>query len=344
MAIPSKCSSNKDLVEISIDKDLSIASRSNPNIKMSNLLLLEHLLALIEENFCEEEKFKTTPSTLFMPNVTKMIEEINKGNTSLEEKTFSKEDLEKKIEDLWIDHYAKNFLDITHNKKKDNIVYVENNLYIIEYLQMNWVSSNDLIKKLNVVLPDNDFYNEMNKYGKKTLILDMDETLLHCDSGFKYEVHDKILTRVFNGEEFNLPIIYRPFLSKFLKFARANFEVIIYTASDQKYADAILDHLDPHGKVFSHRLYRKSVIHIKDKIFTKPLEIIQNRLPQNIIIVDNSIFNFLLNPTNGYLIPSFYQDKYDCELLKLEAYLKEVIIGCDDVRIANKDKYKLISK
>ena len=173
------------------------------------------------------------------------------------------------------------------------------------------------------------------------MILDLDETLIHCDFNLKYDEHSVKLQAEFDdGTKCKLPIIMRPFLAKFLEFARKYFEVVVYTASDASYADHIINYLDPIGNIFSNRLYRTHFIQVIDKIYTKPLKLIENRKLENIIVVDNSIYNFAMNLNNGYLISSFYNDKYDTELLKLEKYLKQDILECEDVRTVNIEKFK----
>lgn len=70
------------------------------------------------------------------------------------------------------------------------------------------------------------------------------------------------------------------------------FQVIIFTASEQQYADPILDKLDPNKNLIKARFYRTSCfkdentgLYIKDlRIFKKPLS--------DIAIVDNSVYAF----------------------------------------------------
>lgn len=48
----------------------------------------------------------------------------------------------------------------------------------------------------------------------------------------------------------------RPHLAQCLAQALENYQLIAFTASDQQYADAILDFIDPDHSIFSARLYR----------------------------------------------------------------------------------------
>jgi len=64
-----------------------------------------------------------------------------------------------------------------------------------------------------------------------TLVLDLDETLIH----YNEEVHRSI-----QGIQFNT----RPFANDFLIEMSKFFELVIFTAADQTYADEVLDKLD----------------------------------------------------------------------------------------------------
>jgi CTD small phosphatase-like protein 2 len=48
----------------------------------------------------------------------------------------------------------------------------------------------------------------------------------------------------------------RPYIIECIQEAKKNFTVIVFTASHQVYADAILDYIDPKRELFEDRLYR----------------------------------------------------------------------------------------
>ena len=170
--------------------------------------------------------------------------------------------------------------------------------------------------------------------NKKTLVLDLDETLIHSCKN-QTEGHVKIK---FTGN-YHIFINIRPYAQDLLKSASQDFEVIIFTASNKLYADAVLAHLDPTNKWVHHRLYRDSCIehrghHIKD------LRIILNRDLKDVIIVDNSMTAFALQLDNGVPIHSWTEDLRDCQLRLLIDYLK-VVKNTSDVRKINRDVFNL---
>ena len=70
------------------------------------------------------------------------------------------------------------------------------------------------------------------------------------------------------------------------------YEVAVFTASHHWYADVILDHIDPAGKYFQHRLYRESCIKTTDNVYIKDLRVIKNVELKDMILVDNAIYSF----------------------------------------------------
>lgn len=91
--------------------------------------------------------------------------------------------------------------------------------------------------------------------GKKTLVLDLDETLVH--SAFKMpNRYDIKLSVAMESRTFKVYVQKRPGCCEFLTEMSKYYEVIIYTASLSKYADPLMDILDP-DRVCSARLFRE---------------------------------------------------------------------------------------
>ena len=183
------------------------------------------------------------------------------------------------------------------------------------------------IEERIVLLPE---YNK-----KKTLILDLDETLIHADFDGRFENHDQRISFIYDEQEIKVNIFLRPGLFEFLKAVSEIFEIFIFTASKKEYADAVLDFLDPERKIIKHRLYRDSCIPINNRVYIKDLSIFVNRKPENLILVDNSFYSFSNQPRNGVLINSFYNDKQDRELINLLNYMQNYLHGVADIRVVN---------
>lgn len=156
--------------------------------------------------------------------------------------------------------------------------------------------------------------------GKKCLVLDLDETLVH--SSF----------RAVTGADFVIPVqiedvvhfVYvakRPGVDKFLSEMAKHFEIVVYTASLNKYADPLLDLLDPKGHI-RYRLFRESCVYY-DGNYVKDLSLINRDLSQS-IIVDNSPASYIFHPDNAIDCSSFIDDPSDRELDQIGSFLAGV--------------------
>ena len=85
----------------------------------------------------------------------------------------------------------------------------------------------------------------------------MDETLIHCVDDVEKQETDIILEIDFPDDEtVYAGINIRPYVIECLVEASKNYQVIVFTAAHQIYADAILDYIDPTKELIQHRLYR----------------------------------------------------------------------------------------
>jgi CTD small phosphatase-like protein 2 len=64
-------------------------------------------------------------------------------------------------------------------------------------------------------------------------------------------------------QDFCVYVRKRPGLDDFLAAVSALFEVVIFTASQQVYAETLLNMLDPQGRHIAHRLYRDACLQVK---------------------------------------------------------------------------------
>ena len=116
--------------------------------------------------------------------------------------------------------------------------------------------------------------------------------------------------------------------------------MIVFTASHQVYADAILDYIDPKKEYIQARLYRQHCFLTQEGYYVKDLRIFGDRDMKDVVIVDNSVYSFAFQIDNGIPIIPFYNDKADEEMLHLVYYLN-CLAGVDDVREQNRQAFEL---
>lgn len=164
--------------------------------------------------------------------------------------------------------------------------------------------------------------------GKKTLILDLDETLVH--SAFKpfYFKADMTLNVKYDGDNHPVHVLKRPYVDEFLSKMSQHFEIVVFTASISQYANPLLDRLDINN-VITHRLFREHCVYNRG-LYIKDLRKLGREL-KDMIIVDNNPVSYTVNQDNGIPIPTWHYDKTDTELLKLIPIL-EFLAYVDDVR------------
>jgi len=163
--------------------------------------------------------------------------------------------------------------------------------------------------------------------GKKTLVLDLDETLVH--STFEpIENPDLVLPVVIKGTTYRINVMIRPGTEEFLARMGELFEVVVFTASLSEYAEPLVKVLDT-TNVVSYLLFRQHCTPLNG-IYVKDLSLL-GRDMRNIILVDNSPNSFLFQPQNAYHISHFFDDKSDRDLYRL-TYFLERITTVSDVR------------
>ncbi|BHF64416.1 hypothetical protein SprV_0200741900 [Sparganum proliferum] len=154
--------------------------------------------------------------------------------------------------------------------------------------------------------------------GKKCLVLDLDETLVH--SSFK-QVDNADFSVIVDIENIQHEVLVckRPHLETFIETVGPLFECVMFTASLSKYADPVCDRIDPMGH-FKHRLFREACLCFKNN-YIKHLEVLGRDIDQ-ICIIDNSPISFYFHRQNALQIVSWFDDPCDTALLDLIPYLK----------------------
>jgi RNA polymerase II subunit A small phosphatase-like protein len=171
--------------------------------------------------------------------------------------------------------------------------------------------------------------------GKKTLVLDLDETLVHSSFDYLPDADVKLPIEV-QGLLQDVYVRKRPGLEEFLEYVGEHYEVGVFTASVLKYADAVLDEIDPSG-IVQWRLFRESCCQTSEGFYVKDLDCLGRRL-EDTIIIDNSPHSYLFHPENAIPIKSFVDDVRDNHLVELIPFLDHVK-GVKDVRVVLKDVF-----
>ena len=245
---------------------------------------------------------------------------------------------------LFEQNFKKYYVDSSKNNNGNYDNYVKNALKLISLIPFRKLFLNERIKEIAKKINFENLKNSSDA-NRKLLILDLDETLIHSDLDFllkeKNVKYDTVL--YFDSEEeknIPLPIIIRPGIYDFLDYASKNFDLVVFTASDQQYADTIINYIERDKKYFKMRLYRNNCIFIDPGLYIKDLRIFDSfKKLEDIIILDNSLFSFANQLNNGILITSFFDDKEDTFLYNAKEYL-EFIKNEKDIREVNKENFR----
>jgi len=174
--------------------------------------------------------------------------------------------------------------------------------------------------------------------GKMTVVLDMDETLIH--SIFLKDIADHIpgntkkrnksihtldepmiiwrlkqeadmILDVYGG----VAVFLRPGVHRFLYKLSEMCELVLWTAAQKEYAEEVLHFLDPDGEMIpiKNRLYRNDTIEGHDKERLKDLRLLGRNMKRTMLI-DNSIVAVRAAPNNTLLVEDFYGDPFDEQL------------------------------
>ena len=162
---------------------------------------------------------------------------------------------------------------------------------------------------------------------KYTLVLDLDETLIHCDKKSN------------NG----FILLLRPGLIEFLQKMKKIYELILFSFGTSNYVDSIIKVIEKNEKFFEYILDRNHCCIYENGDCIKNLNML-NRDLKNIIIIDDTSNYFKLHKENGICIKPFYGDIENDKntLLVLGNILDKIFLDANitgDIRISLK-KYK----
>ncbi|KAF9990229.1 Nuclear envelope morphology protein 1 [Mortierella antarctica] len=163
---------------------------------------------------------------------------------------------------------------------------------------------------------------------KKTLVLDLDETLIHSTSrGSRSQGY---MVEVLVERHACLYYVYkRPHVDYFLKKVSEWYKLVIFTASMAEYADPVIDWLDQNRTLFDRRYFRQACF-FRNGSYLKDLTVIDPDL-SSVCLLDNSPLSYSLNKENGIPIDSWIDNPNDEALLDLLPFL-DALRFTEDVR------------
>ncbi|KAH9849963.1 NIF-domain-containing protein [Lenzites betulinus] len=172
--------------------------------------------------------------------------------------------------------------------------------------------------------------SKTNPFQQKTLVLDLDETLIHSTSRplpsaggsglFGFGGRNKgaayTVEVVLGGRSTLYHVYKRPFVDYFLRKVSQWYTLVIFTASMQEYADPVIDWLDAGRGILGRRLFRESCTQLPNGSYSKDLSIIEADLSR-VCLIDNSPVCYTINEANGIPIEGWTHDPHDEALLDL---------------------------
>ena len=244
-------------------------------------------------------------------------------NDNMSYKTEKSDDCEREIKSVKSykssNYYGKlksNNIGSTINCDNNFYYNIENNIYENDEDGTNAYEIMQMLKDYEINKIDAPFIVSAPK-KKYTLVLDLDETLIHLrqkkdvinikndvnikinnTSDYFYENYDK------NSNKYLLQ--FRVGLFSFLTILKPFYEIISFTSATREYADVIINEIEKSRKYFDHKFYREHTVIYKDT-FVKDISRI-GRDMKKIIIIDNNERNFILNKENGIKIAPYYGD------------------------------------
>ena len=154
----------------------------------------------------------------------------------------------------------------------------------------------------------------------KTLVIDLDETLVHSYFD-NYPPRKPHISFEINLNQKNVQVytLIRPGAIEFLEKMSELFEIVIFTASLSIYALPIINFIDKNKKC-EFKLFREHCSTFNNG-FIKDLKKLSRDL-NNLILLDNNPNCYLLNKENAIPIKTWIDNINDKELYKIIPYLK----------------------
>ena len=312
----------------------------NENKNKTVLANLENIINQnLEMDIRDDEINEEKIITLIMQNA----EEIKKYYKLIVESVYQNEYIYSNDINFKFPYCLKTLNNLSENKKLE--VFNSKNSIIIPSF---FIESYQLLNNYSIIDLENFFYSFLdkmtikvkrnnkfilpkinsNKY-KYTLVLDLDETLVHCqrkaNKGFI--------------------LLLRPGLIEFLEKMKNMCELILFSFGTSNYVDSIINVIEKEEKYFEYILDRNHGMY-ENGMCVKDLNML-NRDLKSIIIIDDTSKYFQLHQENGICVKPFYGDVENDKntLIILGNILEKIFYDANvtgDVRISLKKFKKLL--
>ena len=295
------------LIAINIIKNkISLDNEDNYNIRLIELskieITIKNKLSNIDNDFLFIKEILINNSNQIIKKITSIIESdviSNLSNNKYNSEIFTR------INSLDFETINQYFLD---------------NILKEDFLGCSVLASTYIKEKKNFTPVLAPYINVENR-KKYTLIVDLDETLIH------FAVNNKV------NEEGVLKL--RPGVFTFFEKVGEFYEIILFTEASEAYTKLMMEAFSNNRnnkKYFDYILYRQHCV-IVDKDFVKDISRVGRPLDRTIII-DNMAQNFKMQKKNAILIKPFLgEDQNDQALIDLIPIL--VNIARDEIDVKN---------
>ncbi|GMN43476.1 hypothetical protein TIFTF001_012680 [Ficus carica] len=154
---------------------------------------------------------------------------------------------------------------------------------------------------------------------KRTVFLDLDETLVHSQADPPPARFDFVVRPRIDGEVMNFYVLKRPGVDELLESLAAKYEVVVFTAGLREYASLVLDRLD-RKSLIAHRLYRDACKEVDGRLVKDLSD--SGRDLRRVVIVDDNPNSYSCQPENAVPVRPFVDDLGDQELGKLVGFFE----------------------
>ena len=298
--------------------------KENLELIINNYIILcKYIIKKVDKNN-QDNKWIFKLNNMLSKNDINNINNCIIHNKSFKEKFIYNTNIIIKNLKIILEHFKSN--------SNQSLLILFKNISQKNYEEINYYYRTFLLREENIngsflaslYLKDNPNFQTISKpyitkknNKKYTLILDLEETLLSIR-----------LKSYNNGEAI---IKMRPGLFEFLDEIKKFFEIIVFTASSQDYAESLIDSIEEKKKYFDYKFFRQHNIIIEND-FVKDLSRIGRDLDK-MIIVDNMPQNYRLHKENGINIKGFWgEDLCDRLLFNLKKILIKIAKEGGDLR------------